>query len=104
MAERFSGPVRLKPRATLNYVTLELTKPGEFNDQHDLLYSRIIEASIDQMFFYTGPLPCELRTVLGIRDGDTGRHDVWLVELTDCIREATAHRRAGSTVCQILHP
>ena len=95
VAERFSGPVRLKPRATLNYVTLELTKPGEFNDQHDLLYSRVVDArGLGEMFFYTGDLPCELRKVLGIRDGDTGRHDVWLAELTECIREATAHRRA----------
>jgi hypothetical protein len=95
VAEKFSGPVRLKPRATLNYVTLELTKPGEFNDQHDLLYSWVVDArGLGEMFFYTGDLPCELRKVLGIRDGDTGRHDVWLAELTECIREATAHRRA----------
>jgi hypothetical protein len=95
VAEKFSGPVRLKPRATLNYVTLELSRPGEFENQDDLLRSRVIGArGLSEMFFYSGDLPCELQKVLHIKNGETGRHDVWLAELTDCIREATAHRRA----------
>jgi hypothetical protein len=95
VAEQFSGPVRLKPRATMNYVTLELSRPGVFSNQHHLLCSKVIAArGLGDMFFYTGDLPCELHRVLDIRDGSPGRHDVWLGELTECIRDATAHRRA----------
>jgi hypothetical protein len=95
VAQQFSGPVRLKPRATMNYVKLELSRPGVFSNQHDLLGSKVIAArGLGDMFFYTGDLPCELHKVLDVRNESAGRHDVWLAELTECIREATAHRRA----------
>jgi TIR domain len=95
VADAFSGPARLKPRATMNFVTLELSRPGEFTSQQDLLRSKIIAAQgLDDMFFYAGNIPCELQTVLDARNGIAQRHDVWLAELTDCIREIIAHRRA----------
>jgi hypothetical protein len=46
------------------------------------------------MFFYNGSLPCELRTVLDIKDGIARRHNVWLEELTECIQELTTNQRA----------
>jgi TIR domain len=98
VAAAFSGPARLQARPTMNFVTLELSRPGEFSDQQDLLHSTVVDArGLSDMFFYTGPVPCELQKVLNLRDGTPGqneRHDVWLAELTDCIREETAHRRA----------
>ena len=104
VAEQFSGPTRLRPRATMNFVTLELSRPGELRDQQDLLRSKVIAArGLDDMFFYTGDVPCELHRVLGIRDGIAGRHDVWLAELTDCIREESAHRRAEVPFAKFLY-
>ena len=77
------------------YMTLELSRPGHFQNEQDLLNSKVIAArGLDDMFFYTGDLPRDLRTILGVRGGDLGRHDVWLTELTNSIREETAHRRA----------
>ncbi|MGH6884543.1 MAG: toll/interleukin-1 receptor domain-containing protein [Geminicoccales bacterium] len=95
VAEQFSGPTRLKPRATMNFVTLELSRPGEFSNHQDLLRSKVIDAQgLEDMFFYTGGVGSELRRVLDVRDDTGGRHDVWLAELTDCIRAQTTHRRA----------
>ena len=92
VAEQFSGPVRLKARATMHFITLQLSTPGHFHTQQDLFCSKVIAArGLSDMFFYTGEVPCELQKVLAVQDG---RHDVWLGELTDCIREETAHRRA----------
>jgi hypothetical protein len=63
-----------------------------------LLRARVIDArGLSDMFFYTGDVPCELQTVLNVKErgpGHNERHAVWLAELTDCIREETAHRRA----------
>jgi hypothetical protein len=105
VAEQFSGPVRLKPRATMNYVTLELSRPGHFQNQQDLLSCKVIAArGLGDMFFYTGDVPRDLQTILGIRDGILGRHDVWLTELTNCIREETAHRRAEMPFAKFSTP
>ncbi len=95
VAEKFSGPVRLRSRATTNFAKLQLGTPGQFKGQDDLLSARVVAArGLSEMFFYTGECPCELRKVLGIDDGSLGRHDVWLTELTECVREEVAHRRA----------
>jgi len=89
----------------MNFVKLELSKPGQFRDQQDLLCSKVVDArGLSEMFFYTGECPCELQKVLGIRDGDTGRHDVWLTELTECIREEIAHRRGETPFAKFSTP
>ena len=46
------------------------------------------------MFFYTGDLPRDLHPASTFETESLGRHDVWLTELANSIREATAHRRA----------
>jgi hypothetical protein len=105
LAERFSGPVRLKARTRMNFVKLELSKPGQFRDQQDLLCSKIVDArGLSEMFFYTGECPCELQRALGVRDGDAGRHDVWLTELAECIREEIAHRRGETPFAKFSTP
>lgn len=94
LAEMFRGPIRLKARSKMNFVKLELSKPGQLRDQQDLLCSKVIAArGLSDMFFYTGECPCQLQQVLGVQDGNFGRHDAWLTELTECIREEIAKRR-----------
>ena len=49
----------------MNFVKLELSKPGQLRDQQDLLCSKVIAArGLSDMFFYTGECPCELQQVL----------------------------------------
>ena len=64
----------------------------------------IAARGLGDMFFYTGDVPRDLQTILGIRDGILGRHDVWLTELTNCIREETAHRRAEVPFAKFATP
>src|SRR5947209_3491018 len=42
VAEKFSGPVRLRARPTTNFVKLQLSKPGQFRDREDLLSANVI--------------------------------------------------------------
>ena len=90
----------------MNFIKLELSEPGQFRNQQDLLCSKIIDArGLSDMFFYTGDCPCELQKALGIQgDGNLGRHDVWLTELTECIREEIAKRRGEPPFAKFSTP
>ena len=76
LAEQFSGPTRLRSRTLMNFVNLELPRPGFLDGPADLLASRVVAArGLSEMFFFTGDVPCELRRVLNIAAADRGRHD-----------------------------
>ena len=105
LADGFSGPTRFSARQKMNFVKLRLSTPGQFADRHDLLGATVVTArGLSEMFAFTGKLPCELRAVLGVGGENLGRHDVWLAELTDCIREEIAHRRGETPFAKFSTP
>lgn len=105
VAELFSGPTRLRSRTMMNFVKLELARPGRFRNQQDLLAAKVVAArGLGGMFFYTGELPCPLRKVLDVEDDAASRHDVWLAELAESIREEAAHRRGDVPFAKFATP
>jgi hypothetical protein len=94
LAEEFSAPTHFTARVTMNFVKLELGKPGHLRTTEDLLDCVVIDSrGLSEMFFYTGRLPAPLAKVLDVTANDMRGHDVWLTELTDSIRDEIDHRR-----------
>ena len=105
LARQFSGPTRLRSRPRMNYVKLELAKLGQLDGPEDLLASRVVDSrGLSEMFFFTGDTPCNLGRVLHVTNQDRGRHDSWLSELAECIREEIAQRRGEVPFAKFATP
>ena len=75
IVSEFTGPLELRARPTMFYITLELSAPGHLSGPSELLRARVIKAAgLQQMFGYNREIGCELSKLIDV-SGGVARHD-----------------------------
>ena len=104
IVSEFTGPLELRARPTMFYITLELSAPGHLSGPSELLRARVIKAAgLQQMFGYNREIGCELSKLIDV-SGGVARHNSWLNELTEVIQKEMQYRAAEVPFAKFATP